>query len=71
MRSATPLECREDPASSPIALHNLALRIIGDRGQDMHLRLAGRRGRVDAFGQADERYAETLQLVDQRDQMLE
>jgi hypothetical protein len=29
MRSAKPLEAREDPASSAIAQHNLALRIIG------------------------------------------
>jgi hypothetical protein len=37
----------------------------------MHLRLAGRRCRVDAFGQADERDPKRLQIVEQRDQMLE
>jgi hypothetical protein len=45
--------------------------IIGDRAEDVHLQLAGGRGGVDPFGQADERYAETLQLVDQRDHVFE
>jgi len=37
----------------------------------MHLQLAGRRGRVDTFGQADEGDAQGLQLVEQGDQVLQ
>ena len=39
--------------------------------EDMHLQLAGGRRGVDAFGQRDERDAESLQLVEQRDQVLQ
>jgi hypothetical protein len=35
----------------------------------VHLQLAGRRHGIDAVGQADERHAETLQFVDQRDEV--
>jgi hypothetical protein len=58
-------------ASRSHALLNPSAFKLGDRRQDVQLERAGWRRRVDAFGQADERYAETLQLVDQRDQMLE
>ena len=42
---------------------------LGDRPKDVHLELAGRRRRVDPLGQTDDRDAEGLQLVEQRDQM--
>jgi hypothetical protein len=63
MRSTTPLECRENPASSPIALHNLVLRIIRDGAQDVHLELPGRRRGVDTLGEADERDTEGLKIL--------
>src|SRR5262245_12693484 len=40
---------------------------LSDRSEDVHLQLAGRRCRIDAFGEADECDAERLQLVEQRD----
>ena len=39
---------------------------LGDRRQDVHLQLAGRRRGVDALGERHERDAERLQLLEQR-----
>ena len=44
---------------------------LGDRAEDVHLELAGRRRGVDALGQTHERNAERLQLLQQRDQVLQ
>jgi hypothetical protein len=44
---------------------------LRNRAEDVHPQLAGGRRRVDAFGQTDERDAEHLQLVEERDQVLE
>jgi hypothetical protein len=60
-----PTQARQDAFSNAFALE------LGDRPKDVHLQLAGGRGRVDPFGQADKRDAECLEVVEQRDQVLE
>src|SRR5262249_34138350 len=57
--------------SCSYALNDARALELGDRCQDVHLQLAGGRRRVDAFGQADERDPERLQIVEQSDQVLE
>ena len=42
-----------------------------DRAKDVHLQSAGGRRGVDALGEADERDAERLELLQQHDQMLQ
>src|SRR5262245_52208328 len=44
---------------------------LGDRAEDMHLQLASWRRGVDVFRQRYERDPESLQLVEQRDQVFE
>jgi hypothetical protein len=39
--------------------------------EDVHLKTPGRRRGVDALGEADERDAERLEILEQRDQVLE
>ena len=56
---------RTDPLRNPCPLE------LGDRGQDMHLQLARGRGGIDAFLQRDKRDPQRLELVEQRDQMLQ
>jgi len=51
------------PDALPLELRN--------RSQDVHLQLAGWRRRVDALRQADERNPQRLQLVEQRNQVLQ
>jgi len=57
--------------TSPDTLHNPPTLEFGNCAQDMHLELPRWRGGVDAFGQADERHAEGLQVIKQRDQVLQ
>jgi hypothetical protein len=42
---------------------------LRDRAEDVHLQLAGGCGRVDALGEAHERDADGVQLLEQRDQV--
>jgi hypothetical protein len=63
LRSTEPLPLRpsslqpgQHPLPNPFPLK------LGDRAEDMHLQLAGGRGRIDPFRQADERDAERLQF---------
>ena len=60
-----PLEARQDPFSNAFPLE------LGNRPEDVHLQLAGWSRRVDPLGEADERDAERLQFVEQRDQVLQ
>jgi len=53
------------------ALHDSAPLELRDRAEDVHLEPASRRRGVDAFVQRDERDAERLQIIEQRDQVLQ
>ena len=56
-----PLKARQNTFPNPFPLE------FGDGGQDMHLELAGGRRGVDALRQTDERDAERLEFLEQRD----
>ena len=60
-----PLQASQHPLSDALPLE------LGDRAEDVHLQLAGRRRRVDALGETDERHAERLQVLQQRDQVFQ
>jgi hypothetical protein len=55
------LQTRQYPLWNALPLY------LGDRSKNVHLQLAGRSGRVDAFSETDERHAEHLQIIEQRD----
>jgi hypothetical protein len=55
----------------PYPFHDPRSFEFGDRPEDVHLELAGRRRGVDAFRQTDEGYAERLQLLEECDQVLQ
>jgi hypothetical protein len=70
LRPAEPLTLRPGPRQpSPDAFHYATAFELGDRPDDLQLKPAGGRRGVYALGQADERHAERLQLVEQRDQV--
>jgi hypothetical protein len=58
-------ESCSNPFLNPRALE------LGDRPEDMHLEFAGRRGGVDALGEAHKRDAERLEVLEQRDEVLQ
>jgi hypothetical protein len=57
--------------ASPDALLDPAPLKLGDGAENVHLEFSGRRRGVDALGQAHEVDAESLQLVQQRNQVLQ
>jgi hypothetical protein len=57
--------------SRPNAFDNAAAFELGDRTEDVHLELRGRRRGVDALAERDERDPERLQVVQERDQVFE
>src|SRR5262245_59143615 len=59
------LQARQYPLPNAFSLE------LRDGAQDVHLQLAGGRCCVDALRQADERNPERLQLVEQRNQVLQ
>jgi hypothetical protein len=72
MRSLTSTNSRPYRHFGGVALHNRALRIIGERGEDAEDHLAGRRGRVNGgtvAGQHLNTHASRGQLVHRVDQV--
>jgi hypothetical protein len=65
-----PLGFRPCEASAH-ALDDATALKLGDRGQDVHLEFASRRCAVNALREADERYAERLQLVEDQHEVLQ
>jgi hypothetical protein len=63
-----PLRFRSPGADT---LDDAAALELCDRPENVHLQLARRRGGVDAFAERDERDAEHLEVVEERDQMLQ
>src|SRR5262249_24594714 len=71
-RPTQPLALRLGPCQArPDALHDAAPLKLRDPAEDVHLELPCGRGRVDAFGQTDEGHAERLELLEQRDEVLQ
>jgi hypothetical protein len=65
-----PLTLRPGPRQPrPNAFHDTTPFEFSDGPEDLHLETTGRRGGVDALGEADERDAERLEFFEQRDQV--
>jgi hypothetical protein len=70
--SAEPLPLRPRPRQpGPDAFYDASPFESSNGPEDLHLETPGRRRRVDALRQADERDAERLEFVEQRDQVAE
>jgi hypothetical protein len=70
--SAEPLTLRSRPRQpGPNALDDTPPFEFSDGPEDLHLKSAGGRRCVDAHGEADERDAERLEILQQRDQVLQ
>ena len=61
---ASSRKSRPNPFDDPTALE------FGDGPEDMHLKLAGRRGGIDPLGQRYERHPERLKFVQQGNEVL-